>query len=99
MLSAVTYLADTDGSTQSIHNQSSFGFGAYPDSFSSGRQLFIVNEANTQFKRQCISAAKTTTSNPPSVYPLTTAFVNGATNLAQNWPSDTSMQADYSKLD
>ena len=96
---AVTYLSDTDGTSTSIHNNSAFGFAAFPDSFSSGRQLFIVNEANTQFKRQCISAAKTVTTAPPGVYPLAAAFVNGSTDTVNNWPSDTSFLADYSKLD
>ncbi len=96
---AASYLQDTDGSGRTNHNNGGFGFGAFPDSFGSGRNLFIINEGNTMFKRQCIATVRSGSANPPgSRYPQTAGFVTAA-NDPQIWPTDVSVLADYGKMD
>jgi type IV pilus assembly protein PilA len=100
-VTGVQYGADTDGSGSTIHNNSQFGFGAYPDSFSAGRQIFIVNEGNTIFKRQIIANVRQGAANPPSpATPLASAttMLNSADN-PNSWPNDTNLKADYTKMD
>ena len=97
---AAVYGTDTDGNSSRLwHNNSGFGFGAFPDSFGSGRNVFVINEANTMFKRQTISTVRSGSNNPPSdPFPQTGGFVAGS-GTAANWPSITSLAADYGKMD
>ena len=49
----ITYNQDTDGSGRKVHNNSRFGFCAYPADYGwTGRWTFIINENNTIFKFQ-----------------------------------------------
>jgi prepilin-type N-terminal cleavage/methylation domain-containing protein len=52
------YAASTDPSGLLIHNFSTFGFGCYPDTYGAGRQIFIINEANTIYRRQTIATVR-----------------------------------------
>jgi len=55
------YKQDTDKSGQKVHNESRFGFCAYPDSDGEGKFQFKVNENNTIFRE---SPTKPRTSFP-----------------------------------
>jgi prepilin-type N-terminal cleavage/methylation domain-containing protein len=92
------YGTSTDNTGWTIHNNSMFAFGAFADSYSSGRQLFVINEGNTMFKRQCIATIRPGVANPPG-WPLTTGVANGGVIPPYNWPSDTSLKAEYAKMD
>lgn len=92
------YATVTDGTFWNVHHTSMFAFGAYPDSYSSGRLLFVINEGNTMFKRQLIRTCRPGTANPPG-WPLTSGFANGGVDAPWNWPNDTSLMADYGKMD
>jgi type II secretory pathway pseudopilin PulG len=90
-----TYALDTTGSLAmgSVHNTSKFGFCSYPDSQSSGKYVFIVNENNTIFRSATTGAVRGSTSNPPG--PLSA----GTGSIYQNWPDDTTLKSFWSKLD
>jgi hypothetical protein len=86
-----TYKQDTAGSVAmgSCHNASKFGFTAYPDSQSSGKFLFIVNENNTIFRSATTSIVRPSTATPP-----------GSMSTTYNeWPTDTNLKSYWSKLD
>ena len=87
-----TYKLDTGGTPTmgSVHNTSKFGFIAYPDSQSSGKYCFIVNENNTIFRSATSGSVKATASNPPGLLALT---------AYQNWPNDQTLKSFWSKLD
>jgi prepilin-type N-terminal cleavage/methylation domain-containing protein len=87
-----TYALDTSGSLAmgSVHNTSKFGFCSYPDSQSSGKYVFIVNENNTIFRSATTGAVRATTSNPPGTLTLT---------AYNSWPDDGTLKSFWSKLD
>ena len=91
---AQPYQVDTGGTPAmgSVHNNSRFGFMAYPDAFgSSGKLVFIINENNTMFKRQPSADIKfDLTANPPGSI-TDTEYVD--------WPSDTVLKSDWGKMD
>ena len=87
-----TYKIDTGGtpSMGSVHNTSKFGFMAFPDTQSSGKYLFIVNENNTIFR----SATSTFTR------PALSGGVPGSLAAPYNeFPSDTNLKSFWSKID
>ncbi len=91
-------VADTAGAalTSVWFNTSKFGFMAFPDSFSSGRHGFFLNENNTIFKRPANGPCK-----PAST---TGALAVGSTGLvgsqvAETWPEDSVLRTQYSKID
>jgi prepilin-type N-terminal cleavage/methylation domain-containing protein len=101
------YATDTMGVTDSTgggnstgnRNHSKFAFLAFPDSFSAGRSSFFINEGNTIFKRPLASNCR-----PSGPAPNTTAIITGTagilgTNVAEDWPTDAELKADYQKLD
>jgi type II secretory pathway pseudopilin PulG len=77
----MTYAVDTKGkpSMGSVHNTSKFGFAAFPDSSSSGKYLFILNENNTIF-RQTVTGAREGRDVPPGR--------KGVNQAWQHWPDD-----------
>jgi prepilin-type N-terminal cleavage/methylation domain-containing protein len=89
-----TYKVDTVGSSPmgTVHNTSKFGFCSYPDSQSSGKYVFIVNENNTIFRSATTGAVKTSTSNPPGI-------LVAPSNVYNNWPDDSTLKSSWSKLD
>ena len=98
---AADYKINTDGGGAN-HNASAFAFGAYPDSFSAGRNMFLINEGNTMFKRQVLNNVRAGTGNPPTAPGLPISTNSGFLPTSDDpsiWPSDTSLINDYSKMD
>ena len=95
---AVIYVNSTDGGSTS-HNTSIFGMAAYPDSMSSGRQVFVINEGNTMFKRAVISNIKGAVANPPNTIMAAGGVSGGGTANPNNWPSDAQVQSFYGRMD
>jgi len=87
-----TYKLDTGGipTMGSVHNTSKFGFCSYPDSQSSGKYVFIVNENNTIFRSATTGSVRGSNSNPPGPLSLT---------AYSSWPSDSDLKSYWSKLD
>jgi prepilin-type N-terminal cleavage/methylation domain-containing protein len=87
-----TYAVDTQGmpTMGTCHNTSKFGFLAFPDSQSSGKFVFIVNENNTIFRSATTTAVKPSTVTPPGTF---------ASAPYTDWPSDTNLKSFWSKLD
>ena len=92
------YATSTDPSGLLIHNFSTFGFGCYPDTYGSGRQIFIINEANAIYRRQTIATVRPAGATPPGL-PLAAGAVNGGVDTPTDWPTDANLRADYGKLD
>lgn len=95
----VDYQQDTGataGITGSVHNTWKFGFYAYPDSRSSGRSLFYINEGNTVFKRGTTDTYDRSTSMPPGSTPPTGVYGGPAVDA---WPTDTELKSYFSKID
>jgi prepilin-type N-terminal cleavage/methylation domain-containing protein len=92
------YAATTDGGAN-VHNNSSFGFMAWPDTFNSGRNAFIINEGNTIFKRPLINNVNPAPGIRPPALPCLAAGFNNAADIPSNWPSDANLKADYTKMD
>jgi prepilin-type N-terminal cleavage/methylation domain-containing protein len=100
----VAYALVTNGrgafNASACFNTSKFGFCAFPDTRSSGRNVFFINEGNTIYKRG-VTAAYTR--------PGTGAIPNGAIAVANLtgaggnnpavWPTDALLATDYSKMD
>jgi len=81
-------------------NATKFGFVAFPDTRGAGRNLFIVNEGNTIFKRSVnntYAPAKGATGLPANTEPVTAQLVGASPSL--NFPTDANLRLDYSKLD
>jgi prepilin-type N-terminal cleavage/methylation domain-containing protein len=87
-----TYQTDTNGvpNMGSVHNYWKFGFVAYPDSGSTGKYVFILNENNTMFRSATTGLVRPSTSSPPGTLTLTTY---------NSWPDDNSLKSYWSKLD
>jgi len=89
-----SYQTDSNGvpNMGSVHNLWKFGFVCYPDSQSSGKFVFILNESNTIFRSATTGSIRASTSNPPGV-------MTGAAALYNAWPDDASLKSSWSKLD
>lgn len=73
------YRQNTGGAEEANHNLSRFGAAAMPESYGrSGRQVFLINERNTLFKRDFDGDVLSTAVSPP--------ILNGT--FDGNWPSD-----------
>ncbi len=81
------------GLTGAFFNTSKFGFQTYPDSRSAGRNVFIVNEGNTIFKRGVKSSYTVPVSN------VTVDDLSGTITTLTNYPNDLNLKTDYSKID
>jgi len=88
--SEATYKLDTGGtpSMGSTHNTSKFGFLAFPDTQSSGKYVFIVNENNTIF-RSATSGFTRPVGTPPGT--LASPY--------NQWPGDANLKSYWSKVD
>jgi prepilin-type N-terminal cleavage/methylation domain-containing protein len=101
---AVLYALVTNGRapfTGSIcFNTSKFGFCAFPDTRSSGRNLFFINEGNTIYKRGVTATyvRPGTGAIPLNAIPVAQLTGAGGTNPA-TWPTDALLATDYSKMD
>ncbi len=83
------YARDTGGTPKMgpVHNMSRFGFMTYPDEHGSGgRYVFIVNEANTVYRREPGSPVKPSAFTPPGAV-TAPGFPNwpNAADLKANW--------------
>jgi type IV pilus assembly protein PilA len=90
-----SYQTDTNGipNMGSVHNPWKFGFVCYPDSQSSGKYVFIVNEGNTIFRSATTGAVRPSSSSPPGL------LGTGPGAVFQNWPDDSNLKSFWSKLD
>jgi type II secretory pathway pseudopilin PulG len=100
---AALYATDTDGTTDLVHHSSIFGVAAYPDSMSAGKQIFVINEGNTMFKRSVIGEVRANPgTNPPGQTMIAGSAYGGAAGgvLDPNfWPSDLAIQSFYGRMD
>jgi prepilin-type N-terminal cleavage/methylation domain-containing protein len=97
---AAVFNQQTDGAGgASVHNVISYGMMCYPDNFNGGRQMFVVNESNTVYKRQLIANMRNGTLVPPNTIPLAAGVLNGAAVAPQDWPSDGNLSSFYARLD
>ena len=81
-------------------NTSKFGFFSFPDTRSSGRNLFFINENNTVYKRGVNSTYIRPDTNPvPSTAIAAATLVTTVAVGPEVWPTDAQLAADYSKLD
>jgi prepilin-type N-terminal cleavage/methylation domain-containing protein len=86
-----TYKQDTAGSVAmgACHNTSKFAFIAFPDSLSSGKYVFIVNEGNTIYRSATTGIVRPSTNTPPGT--LAAPYTD--------WPSDANLKSYYAKID
>jgi len=87
--SEAAYRRDTQGSLNmgACHNKSKFGFVTLPDSSSSGKYLFILNENNTQF-RMALSGSTRTGGSVPGLDAVHRIFLD--------WPADGELKSFFS---
>ncbi|HTC24605.1 MAG TPA: prepilin-type N-terminal cleavage/methylation domain-containing protein, partial [Gemmatimonadales bacterium] len=79
----------TNAATATSWNTSKFGFMAFPDTRSAGRNIFIINEGNTIFKRgvnQLYAPAKGATGVPANTEPVAAQLVGASASL--QFPTD-----------
>jgi prepilin-type N-terminal cleavage/methylation domain-containing protein len=79
-------------------NAAKYAFLCYPESFSSGRQMFYVNEENTLFKRGLSGTVRPANVLSPPGNALLATGALGTAPLLQ-WPNSTELKSDYSRLD
>ena len=87
-----TYRMDTGGTPTmgKCHNESKFGFVAFPDSMSAGKFIFRVNENNTIF-REAILSTRVGTAVPPGLNAIPGTYLD--------WPDDALLQQTYGVKD
>lgn len=68
----------------SVHHLSRFGFTAFPDSSSSGKFLFFMNENATVFRHTVRSKGRMGNGVPPGR--------KGLIDLYQHWPEDAKLK-------
>jgi len=80
-------------------NTSKFGFVAFPDTRSSGRNIFVINEGNTVFKRGVnqLYAPVKAAGVPANTEPAAAELIGASPSL--QFPTDANLKLDYSKLD
>src|SRR6185295_2785279 len=63
------YRQDTAGTPPmgKVHNTGKFGFMAFPDGWSQGKFVFIVNENNTIYRRALTASPRRGTAVPPGL--------------------------------
>lgn len=92
------------GGSLSSFNHGKFGFISFPDSRSSGRSVFLVNEGNTIVRRQVTSTyvRPGTTGGTPTAPPVSADFTAGTlvgSTAGTKYPNDTEFKTDFSKID
>lgn len=91
------YKGVTDGVGNGIcHHTSVFGFGTYPDTFGSGRSLFLINEGATLIRYPLNGSVRPNALFPPNANPAGQGWVPAVSLV--NWPNDTHIKL-FSKLD
>jgi len=90
-LAESTYRQDTGGAPTmgSVHNYWKFGFLAFPDSQSSGKYVYVIDENNTIFRSATSGAVKPSMANPPGspVAPY------------DSYPNSAELKSYWSKMD
>ncbi len=83
------YRQNTGAAREAKHNRSRFGVAALPGKHGSGgKNVFIINEGNTMFKRDFRGDVVSDSAIPPR----TTGKFNG------NWPTDFSLTSEWTKF-
>lgn len=87
------YRQDTKGTPPMgrVHHLSRFGFVALPDSTSSGKYAFLVNENNSVFRSAISAPWRQATETPPGIRNVSSAYLC--------WPDDPNLKAYWSTLD
>lgn len=87
------YRCDTGGSPPmgSCHNLSRFGFIAFPDSPSSGSNVYLVNESCVIMRSPVTAPVRTGRSIPPGLDSISPAY--------GNFPDDRTLKASWSRED
>jgi prepilin-type N-terminal cleavage/methylation domain-containing protein len=82
-------------------NTGAFGFGAWPESMGVGRNMFVINENNTVFRRPVTSnAIRSGSAIPPGPTCPAAAGFSASAVLPRHWPSDAEFSTGgYAKLD
>ena len=93
----VNYNTATTGG-RANYNSSAFGFTAFPDTYSSGRNIFIINEANTMHKRGVLANCNGNNLRPPQLAanPTAASLTTPATPT-NTLPTDANLQPSYSE--
>ncbi|MBI3857008.1 MAG: prepilin-type N-terminal cleavage/methylation domain-containing protein [Planctomycetes bacterium] len=88
-----SYRQDTGGEPDmgSVHNLNKYAFVSFPEGPSYGKYAFILNENNQVFRNAITTPVRLGTANPPGA--------NGFDPVYKNWPNDTVLKANWSKLD
>lgn len=95
----VNYNTSTVNGGAARYNSSAFGFTAWPDSYSSGRTVFVINEGNTMFKRATIADVNNPAHpRPPNQFPLAASCTQAGVNTT-DWPTDANLKLAYGKMD
>jgi prepilin-type N-terminal cleavage/methylation domain-containing protein len=99
---AETYLQNTSGTNSAgtampgvgtgnaAYHTGKFGFLSWPDTLSSGKVAFIVNENNTIYRRALTATLRVGTANPPGLA-TDAGFID--------WPTDANIKTFWGKLD
>jgi Tfp pilus assembly protein PilE len=88
-----SYLQETNGKPPMgrVHHLTRFGFVALPDSETSGKYAFIVNENNTILRRALTGPWKQGTGTPPGIQSVPSLYLH--------WPDEASLKASWNRLD
>jgi hypothetical protein len=87
------YAQDTKGTPPMgrVHHTSAFGFIAFPDSSSTGKYVWMVNENNTIFRSAATGPCRQGTAVPPGLSSIAPAY--------RNWPDDNGLKFSWAKID
>jgi hypothetical protein len=87
------YGQDTKGtpSMGRVHHETRFGFVALPDSPSSGKYAWLVNENNTIFRSAVSTPCKQGTETPPGIRNVAPVYLH--------WPDNNGLKAYWSTVD
>lgn len=79
-------------------HRTKFGFLTYPENYSAGRQIFIVNEVHAVFRRVVVGEVRPAGATVPPGSSLRSTGAIGTAPL-NAWPTDPQLRLDYSRLD
>jgi prepilin-type N-terminal cleavage/methylation domain-containing protein len=87
------YAQETKGTPAmgAVHNDFRFGFMAFPDSASSGKYIWMVNENNTIFRAAATVRCRTGSASPPGLAGVPAAYLN--------WPDEKNLKSTWAKVD
>lgn len=95
----VDYQQPTDDQPANLHhNLSGYAFGAYPESTSFGKYLFVMNETGVVYRRDVIGNVRLAGVPPPG-YPLASGVLGGSASDPKDWPTEENLRRYYKKID